>query len=70
MGAEDGVWESPLLSPKVVSVELDHVTFFSLKEMRELLCTWVLKVPKQKDWHKEGSDLSDTGFLYIFLEGI
>lgn len=42
----------------------DHVSFFSLKEMRELLCTWVLKVPKQKDWCKEGSDL--YLFLYIF----
>lgn len=69
MGAENGVWESLLLSPKVASVVLIMVLFFSLKEMRELLCTWILKVPKQKDWCKEGSDLSDTVF-YMFLEGI
>lgn len=69
MGAENGVWESLLLSPKVASVVLIMVLFFSLKEMRELLCTWILKVPKQKDWRKEGSDLSDTVF-YMFLEGI
>lgn len=69
MGAENGVWESLLLSPEVASVVLIMVLFFSLKEMRELLCTWILKVPKQKDWYKEGSDLSDTVF-YMFLEGI
>lgn len=49
---------------------LDHV---SLKEMRELLCTWVLKVSHQKDWCKEGSDFSDAVFIscfLVFLEGI
>lgn len=62
-----------LSSPKVVSVDLTMLLFFLKRDERVtqcapsgLLCTQVLKVPKQRDWHGNGSALSDTGFTYFW----
>lgn len=62
-----------LSSPQVVSVDLNMLLLFLKRDegvtqcaLSRLLCTRVLKVPKQKSWCGDGSDLSDTGFIHFW----